>query len=87
MMTPRWMKLSIGLISVCGQFAKRPACSLRRPGFRGALIPLGAALGLEGEGFDGSNSVDRLDHSRALQAFCHRKLADDPGAARAGIGG
>ena len=31
MITPRWMKLSIGLMIVCGQFASRPACSLRRP--------------------------------------------------------
>ena len=31
MMTPRWMKPSIGLISVCGQFASRPACSFRPP--------------------------------------------------------
>ena len=31
MMTPRWMKLSIGLISVCGQFASRPACNFSSP--------------------------------------------------------
>ena len=31
MMTPRWMNDSIGLMIVCGQLAKRPACSFSLP--------------------------------------------------------
>ena len=82
MITPRWMKLSIGLISVCGQFASRPACSFSAPAIAVRSSHSARRCGSSASDFTVRMPCTVSTIVEPLLALGHGQLADDPAQRR-----